>query len=394
MTSLPPLPLDPIVPELKAVALRLGLAEKYRAIDRAPRFPREEFRALGAAGLLGPRTPSRFGGRGLPLPRAGAALFHLGYLAGTTFAKLALQPEFSSVLEEHGSPELVDRWFVPLVHGELLVGNQVTEPGAGSDAAAIRTEARPEGDGYVLSGVKSEAAFATDAEAAVVYARVPGRERSDAYTAFLVPQDLPGVARELGPVDLGERWQRRGTVTYAQVRIPEGNRIGAEGAAFGYVQRELTREHALLAAIYLGVARASWDETVTYVGERSAFGKPLSAQQAVAFPLVEDGARLESTWLFVERTLARLEQGLASDADAALAKWMATDVALATIDHAIQFHGGRGYSSALPHEQRWRDVRSGAIAHGPSEIMHLVAARALWPRERADRRSADAAPPP
>ena len=377
---LPPLPDDPIVEEVRDCISRHRLAERYRTLDGDPEFPRAEFRALGTAHLLGLRTPARFGGRGLPLPRVGVALYHLAYGAGTTFAKLSLQPEFSSVLAEHGSEELVERWFRPMVRGEMLVGNHLTEPTAGSDAAAIETTAQRDGTSYVLNGVKSEAAFATDADAAIVCAKLtPGSPRRG-ITAFLVPQDLPGVSRAASPGDLGERWQRRGTVTYASVRVPESHRIGAEGAGFEYVRGELTRERALLAAIYLGVARASWDETVRYVGERVAFGKPLASQEAVAFPLVEDGASLEAAWLYVARTLESLERGNPADAEAALAKWMAAEAALRTLDDAIQFHGGRGYSRSLPHEQRWRDVRSGRIAHGPAEVMHLVAARQIWPR--------------
>ncbi|EQD49326.1 acyl-CoA dehydrogenase domain-containing protein, partial [mine drainage metagenome] len=224
-------------------------------------------------------------------------------------------------------------------------------------------------------GTKSEAAFAADADAAIVYARVG--EAPGGITAFLVPQDRPGVVRRIAPVDLGERWQRRGTVEYRAVRVPVGYRLGEEGAGFAYVRPELTRERALLAAIYLGVARASWDETVAHVGTRSAFGRPLSDQEAVAFPLVEDGVRLEAAALYVVRTLERLGRGEDAEGDAALAKWFSTDVALTALDHAVQFHGGRGYSSELPHERRWRDVRSGAIAHGPAEVMHLVAARRL-----------------
>ncbi len=377
---LPPVPDDPIVPEVRAVVDRLDLAERSRALDRHPEFPRAEFRALGEAGLLGLRTPVATGGRGLPLPTVGIALFHLAYGGGTTFAKLSLQPEFSSVLAERGSPDLVDRWFRPLVRGEQLVGNHLTEPNAGSDALGIEMTASREGEEYVLEGTKSEVAFALDAEAAIVYAKVPSGDRRGGVTAFLVPQDLPGISRRPGVGDLGERWQRRGSVEYARVRVPKSHRLGAEGAGFEYVRGELTRERALLAAIYLGVARASWDETVQYVGDRVAFGGPLSRQEAVAFPLVEDGAELTAAWLYVARTLEALDRGEPADAEAALAKWMATDVALRAIDHAIQFHGGRGYSQSLPHEQRWRDVRSGAIAHGPSEIMHLVAARSLWPR--------------
>lgn len=367
--------------EVRAAVAGLDLPRRYRELDRKPEFPRVEFRGLGAAHLLGLRTAVRLGGRGLPLPRVGAALFHLAYGGGTAFAKLSLQPEFSSVLAEHGEDELVDRWFRPMLRGEILVGNHLTEPAAGSDAAAMEMTATRDGTDYILNGTKSEAAFAEDADAAIVYAKLPSDSPHGGITAFLVPQDLPGVSRAAGVGDLGERWQRRGTVTYTNARIPSEHRIGAEGAGFEYVRGELTRERALLAMIYLGVARASWDETVRYVGERRAFGKPLSGQEAVAFPLVEDGASLAAAWLYTDRTLHRLDEGIPADGDAALAKWMACETALRAIDHAIQFHGGRGYSQALPHEQRWRDVRSGGIAHGPAEIMHLVAARDLWPRK-------------
>jgi alkylation response protein AidB-like acyl-CoA dehydrogenase len=380
MARLPKLPDDPIVAEITSAADRLDLGRRYREIDLAPAFPWDEFRALGSAALIGLRTPTALGGRGLPLPRAGTGLFHLAYRGGTTFAKLSLQPEFSSVLAEHGSSELVDRWYRPLVRGESLIGNQITEPGAGSDAAAIAMTATRDGDSYILHGEKSEAAFAQDAAAALVYARIARPDPRAGITAFVVPQDLPGISVQLASGDLGERWMRRGTVRYDRVRVPDSLRIGEEGEGLEYIRHELTREHALLAAIYLGVARASWDETVEHVGSRHAFGRPLAAQQAVAFPLVEDGARLEATWLYTLSVLSRLEAGEPIAGESALAKWMATEVALATLDHAIQFHGGRGYSRDLPHEQRYRDVRSGRIAHGASEIMLHIAARQLWPR--------------
>jgi cyclohexanecarboxyl-CoA dehydrogenase len=376
---LPPLPDDPIAEEIRAFDDRLDLARRYREIDRSPRFPREEYRALGDAHLLGLRTSASVGGRGLPLPRVGIALFHLAYRGGTTFAKLSLQPEFSSVLAEHGSPDLVEQWFRPMTRGERLVGNHITEPGAGSDVSAIQGVARREGAEYVVSAVKSEAAFAADAEGAIVYAKVPNEDPRGGITAFLVPQDLDGVGRSIGEGDLGERWQRRGTVTYRNVRIPAEYRLGEEGRGLECLRPELIRERALLAAIYLGVARASWDETVRYVGERAVHGRPLAVQEGVAFPLAEDQASASAAWLLVEDVLRRLEAGESCDGASALAKWLATEVALRTIDHAIQFHGGRGYSQTLPLEQRWRDVRSGRIAHGPSEIMLRTAARELWP---------------
>lgn len=379
MSELWPLPDDPLVPPVRSVVERWHLPERYRELDREPRFPTAEFRGLGEAGLLGLAVPRELGGQALPLRRVAVVLFHLAYLSGTTFAKLALQPEFSSVLREHGSPELVERWFRPLVRGERLIGNQITEPTAGSDAAAIALEAAPAGDGYVLTGEKSEAAFAADADAAIVYGRRPGTSRAEGVSAFLVPQNLPGVRRTVEPIDLGERWQRRGTVVYDRVRLPADHRIGQEGEGFRYLQEELSRERGLLAAVYLGVARASWEETVRYVGDRKAFGRRLADQQAVAFPLVEDGAELEACWLLTLQALERLEQGQDAGGATALAKVRATRAALASLEHAIQFHGGPGYSSRYPHEQRWRDVRSGPIAHGASEVLLGIAARRLWP---------------
>jgi cyclohexanecarboxyl-CoA dehydrogenase len=377
MPVLPPHPDDPLVREVNEFASRHRLMDRCRELDRAPAFPLEEYRAMGKAGLLGLRTPQHLGGRGLPLPRVAALLFHLAYRSGTAFGKLSLQPEFSSVLADHGSPELVDEWFRPMVRGERLIGNQVTEPGAGSDAQGIALSATRDAHDYVLEGTKSEIALLLDADAAIVYARVPGPDPRGGITAFLVPQSLPGIERKVSSGDLGERWQRRGTARYDHVRIPDSHRIGEEGKGFEYLRGELTQERALLAAIYLGVAFASWEETVGYVGARSVFGKPLARQEGVSFPLAQDGARLAADWLFTEEVLGELEREGNAEAGAALAKWMAVEDGLRAIDHAIQFHGGRGYSQDLPHEQRWRDVRSGAIAHGPSEVMLVVAAHEI-----------------
>jgi alkylation response protein AidB-like acyl-CoA dehydrogenase len=382
MSELFPLPEDPLVPELRAFAARWDLARRARELDREPAFPQREFRAMGEAGLLGLTIGTPLGGRGLPPHRAAVALFHLGYLGGTTFAKLSLQPEFSSILAEHGSSEMIDHWFSPLLRGERLIGNQLTEPGAGSDATALALTAASEGDEYVLTGQKSEVAFALDAEAAIVYGRQPETAGAEGITAFLVPQDLPGVRRIPGEGDLGERWQRRGEVEYSGARVPRAARLGEEGQGFRYARAELARERGLLAALYLGVARASWEETVKYVGQRAAFDGPLSGQEAVAFPIVNDAVGLEAAWLFTLQALRRLEDDPNAGAGTALAKATAVDVALRTIDHAIQFHGGRGYSQRLPHEQRWRDVRSGAIAHGPTEVLYWIAARQLWRRPR------------
>ncbi len=384
MAELWGLPDDPIVAEVREAARGMRLAERYRELDRNPTFPWEEFRGLGKRRLLGLTVAPELGGRGLALPRAAAALFHLGYLGGTTFAKLALQPEFCSVLAERGTPAQRDAWFRPLLDGEKLVGNQITEPGAGSDARALTLAVGRDPEGYVITGTKSEAAFVLDAEAAIVYGKLESAAPG-AVTAFLVPQDLEGITRTADPPDMGERWQRRGRVVYDHVRLPASARLGPEGDGFSPLLRELARERGLLASIYLGVARASLDETVAYVGERETFGRRLADNQAVAFPLVDAATEMRAAWHLTVEALGRLEAG-GDDAVAqtAMAKVFATSAALRTIDLAVQFHGGSGYSSRQAHEQRYRDVRSGPVAHGPSEVLRSTASRALWPaRSRA-----------
>ncbi|MDE1820753.1 MAG: acyl-CoA/acyl-ACP dehydrogenase [Euryarchaeota archaeon] len=361
--------------EVREFALALDLARRYSELDRHPSFPQREWKALAARGWLGPRAPTSVGGQAWSVLDEAALIEEIGFLGGSVFAKLVLQPEFCSPLL-HGSPELLERWYRPLLRGELLIANQVTEPHAGSDAAALSTRAEREGDLYVISGTKSEVAFAEDAQAALVYAKTAPGEGAKGISLFLVPQDLRGISHELSE-DLGEKWMRRGTVHYDHVQVPSGSRVGEEGKGFSYFMEELTPERALLGLLYLSVARASWGETRQHVASRNAFGRPLSSFEGVSFPLVEDHAQLRSARLFAWDVLARWHRHEEVSAEAALAKWLGNSTALKVLDHAMQFHGGAGYSSRLPHEQRWRDVRSGTSAHGTDEILKVVAARKL-----------------
>jgi len=375
----PPVPSDPIREEVDRFADAHRLGERYRAYDRSPAFPVEEFQRLGEARLLGLSVPASFGGRGLSALRSARGLFQLAYRGGTMAAKLSLQPEFSSVLARAGSPDLRAGYLDPLFRGRMLVGNQVTEPHAGSDAAALRARAVYRTGAYRISGTKTQVAFAEDAQAAIVYARTERPGGRSGISAFLIPQDLAGIRRERVP-DYGERWMGRGTVVYDDVELPEAYRLGEEGQGFELLRQELTHERALLGAIYLGVAWASFEETVAFVAQREAFGRPLAAQQAISFPLVEDEARLTAAWGLLERVLTRLDAGEPVDGEAAMSKWYCGHVALEAVDHAMQFHGGQGYAEELPHAQRYRDLRSARVAHGTDEVMHLVATRKRWPR--------------
>lgn len=380
MTELPGRWASALGTELLEFAERHRLRERSAELDTTPEFPRAEFRLMGRSGWLGLSVPPSAGGRGLNPSGAAKGLYALAYAGGTAFAKLALQPEFSSVLLG-GSPELIEQWFRPLIQGERLIGNHVTEPGAGSDVGALAGEARRDGDVYVLTAEKSGAAFAADAEAALVYARTAPGVGTRGISAFLVDQESPGVTR--GRVgDLGERWMRRGWVRYERVRVPASRRVGPEGTAFDHLREELNRERLFLAAIYLAVGRRAWESTVRYAGERRTFGRRLADHQRIGLTLVEHGVRLDAAELYVLDRLAEADRSGPTAEGAAQAKWLAVETSLAALDAAIQVHGSRGYSKELTFEQDWRDVRSGALAHGSSEIMLQTGARALWGRER------------
>jgi alkylation response protein AidB-like acyl-CoA dehydrogenase len=371
-----PVPADALDREVAELDERLPLESLSRELDLRPRFPRELFLEMGRARLLGLTVPESRGGRGLSPVRAARVLYRLAYRGGTLPAKLSLQPEFCSVLASLGTESQRREWLGPLLRGERLVGNQITEPGAGSDLRGIASRVELAGDRARITGTKSQAAFAADAEAAIVLLRTAGDPSE--LSAWLVPQDLAGVARTVVE-DHGERWMRRGRVEYRGTEVPLDSRLGAPGEAMPALRAELVRERALLAAIYLGVARRSWEETIAVVGSRHTFGSPLSDRQAISFPLAEDWVRLEAAWRQVEAVTHHLEAGSATDAETAMLKWLAGETALTALEHAVQFHGGAGYSAELPHERRLRDVRSARVAHGTAEIAHVIAARALWP---------------
>ena len=381
--SLIDLPLSPTARELVAWSKAHRLADRARELDERPRFPSEVFRALGRRRFLGLTLSRARGGRELALPDAGAALLALAHESGTTFAKLALQPEFCGVLAREGSPAQRSKFFRPLIEGRLLIGNQITEPDAGSDLRALSSRATPVVSGFELSGIKSEAAFAVDARQAIVYANVS--EGDFGPTAWLVDQRLPGVRRQRSAADLGERWMRRGTVRYRRVRLPRSARIGREGDAYAYLARELTEERALLAAIDLGVGRRAWELAAVRAAERTSMGRPLARHQAIGFALAEAWSRLDAATLYAFDVLARLERGEEADARAAMAKFTAVEESLAILDLALQVHGARGYSDEFPFARWWRDVRSGRLAHGTSEILRHLATRRLWPDRPAAR---------
>lgn len=356
------------------------LLPRYAHWDQTGQFPQEQFLKMGEMGLFGLRMPERFGGQASDAVTAGIAIeaaatgdFNVCY--GILLACFA-----GEILSLHGSDELNAAWLPGVAAGETIICTCLTEPQGGSDAAAIRTRAVRDGDDYVITGEKASVTLAMNGAAGIVFAKTDPAAGARGVTAFLVPFDRPGVSRNPYS-DMGSRSISRGSVFFADVRIPADHRIGPEGGAFGPVMQTFDYTRALIGLMCLGAAQASIAETIEYLKTRVAFGQPLSKFQGVSFPLADWAAKLEMARWLCFRTLWLRDQGLPHTAEAAMCKMQCPDIAVGAIHECLLLHGHYGYTKDYPQEQRLRDVIGQQIADGTTQVQKMIVARALFGRE-------------
>jgi cyclohexanecarboxyl-CoA dehydrogenase len=355
------------------------LAPRSREWDRTGKFPKDTWRRMGELGLLGLRIPVEYGGVDADFVMVGIAMeetargdFSCTY--GIQLAALA-----GEILGKNGHPDVSRRWLPRVATGEAVIALALTEPGAGSDAAALACRARRDGEHWVITGEKSGISLGIAADAAIVFARTGG-EKSKGVSTFLVPLDAPGVSRS--PLrDMGSHAVGRAVLTFDGVRVPASHLIGAEGSGFAQVMRGFDYNRVAIALACVGVAQASLEETMKYVRERTAFGKPLARYEGVSFPIAEAATQLEAARLFCYRALWLCDRGLPHTKEAAMVKWWAPKIARETIHQCLLLHGHYGYTDELPFEQRLRDVIGLEIGDGSAEIMKIIVARELMGRE-------------
>ena len=369
---------ETLVRTLRAFAQR-ELAPRSGEWDRAGVFPAEAWRQMGGLGLLGLRVPAGLGGQETDLVTVGLAMAEIGRgdLSCTYGIQLAVLA--AEIMGASGTPALRERWLPPMTRGETVVALALTEPGAGSDAAHLACRARREGGDYVLTGEKSGISLGMAAHAAIVFART-GADGARGVSAFLVPLDLPGVARS-ALRDMGSRAIGRAVLAFDGVRIPASHRLGEEGTGFHQVMRGFDFNRALISLACLGSAEASVEETIAYVKERQAFGRPLARFEGVTFPLAEAATLLEAARGLCLRALWLADHGRSCTKESAMVKWWAPRLAVDTIHQCLLLHGHYGYTDELPFERRMRDVMGLEIGDGTAEVMKMVVARELLGRE-------------
>ncbi|MFE2568609.1 acyl-CoA dehydrogenase family protein [Streptomyces mirabilis] len=349
--------------------------------EHAGRLPRELFEKLGSLGVLGISIPEAYGGVGLRDYRYNVVLREEAARALVTLGTVRTQldivlPYFLAYADE----EQRERWFPGLAAGRLLTAVAMTEPGTGSDLAGIRTTAVRDGDAYVLNGAKTFITGGLLADLVIVVARTssdPGDRRAG-LTLLVVEDGMPGFARGRVLDKMGIKAQDTVELSFDEVRVPVVNRLGEEGAAFGYLGHNLPQERMTVAVGSVAQARAALETTLAYVKERQVFGTPVASFQNTKFELAAVAAEIEAAQTMLDRAVRELVDGELSGADAAKVKLFCTEMQARAVDRCLQLiGGGYGYILEYPIARLYADARITRIYAGTSEVMKVIIAKSL-----------------
>ncbi|NRQ34226.1 acyl-CoA dehydrogenase [Nonomuraea sp. NN258] len=334
---------------------------------------------LADEGLFALRLPEAYGGRNLDAVSAGIVLEELAAADLSVCFPVLNAALVGGVLAANGSPEQLARWLPPIARGEAVLALGLTEPGHGTDAGNIEMTARPDGDGWILTGEKTSIMSAAYATHCLLFART-GEAGPHGITAFYVP--LEEVRRQRLD-DLGCRAGGRGRLVFEGLRAGPEHVVGGVGRGFAQVMRGFGVSRALIALMAIAVGRAALDEAFAHAGSRQAFGQPIGRFQSVSFPLVEHATMLHAARLVSFEALWRADAGLDPRESANMAKWWAPRAAMEAAHQALLTLGHLGWSEDGPVAQRLRDVIGLQLADGTAAATKLVVARRLLGRENA-----------
>nr|WP_298249011.1 acyl-CoA dehydrogenase family protein [uncultured Halomonas sp.] len=355
------------------------LADHAADWDADAHFPVDVIRRAGEAGFLGIYTPEEHGGLGLSRLEASLIFEQLAQGCVSTTAYLTIHNMVTWMIANWGDDALRETWVSAMVAGEALGSYCLTEPGAGSDAASLRTKAVREGDEYVISGSKMFISGAGATEVLVVMARTGAPDSgAGGVSAIVVPADAAGVEYGKNEEKMGWKSQPTRLISFDGVRVPVTNRLGQEGEGFKFAMKGLDGGRLNIASCSLGAAQQALTLARDYLAERKQFGRELSQFQALQFKLADMASELTAARLMVRHAAWRLDhQDPEATAHCAMAKRFATDMGFNVCNEALQLHGGYGYIREYPLERLVRDTRVHQILEGTNEIMRLIVARRL-----------------
>jgi alkylation response protein AidB-like acyl-CoA dehydrogenase len=354
-----------------------ALAPNAARWDEESIFPTEVLAQAGELGFMGMYTPEAAGGLGMSRLDASLIVEELAKGCTATAAFLTIHNMATGMVGKYGSQAVIEAWCHDLAMGTRLASYCLTEPGAGSDAASLRTSAVVDGDHYVVNGSKVFISGAGETDVLVVMLRT-GEAGPRGISALLIPADTEGITYGKKETKMGWNAQPTRMVTFDSVRVPIGNRLGEEGQGFAIAMEGLDGGRINIATCSVGTAQQALEEAVAYVQERRQFDTAIADFQATQFRLADMLTGLVAARQMVRLAASKLDNG---DPQAttycAMAKRFATDVGFEVCNDALQLYGGYGYIREYPMERHVRDTRVHQILEGTNEIMRVIVSRKL-----------------
>ncbi|MBA3329704.1 MAG: acyl-CoA dehydrogenase family protein [Actinobacteria bacterium] len=372
--------------ELVRSLARERIAPRAAEIDKGAEFPWDMVELLREHELFGLPYEERFGGTGTGALMVLVAVEEMSKVCATTGLILAVQELGSLGLKLAGSEEQKQRYLPRLASGEWLAAYALTEPGSGSDSAAMRTEARREGDVYVLNGSKRFITNAGVASLYTVFAKTDTSDKHGGISAFVVESDTPGF--EVGRIEpkMGIKGSTTGEIFFDDCRVPAENLLGEEGEGFRIAMRILDRSRPGIGAQGLGLAQGATDYALDYAKSRETMGRPIAQHQLIAGMLADMETKCEAARGLLYKVGLMIDED-APDEDltkiSAMAKLFCTDVAMEVTCDAVQVLGGYGYIQEYPVERMMRDAKITQIYEGTNQIQRLVIAREMLRENRS-----------
>jgi alkylation response protein AidB-like acyl-CoA dehydrogenase len=333
---------------------------------------------MGKLGMLGMTVPAEFGGAGADHVSYALAIMEIAAADGATSTSFQVHNSLVCLpLLRHGTPEQKERYLRPLACGEQLGAFCLTEPGAGSDAAAITTRAEKIGNKFILNGAKQFITSGKSADLALVFAVTDPAAGKRGISAFIVPTRTPGYTVLRVEHTMGQRSSDHCQIAFEGCEVLPEQMLGEEGQGLGIALGNLEGGRIGVAAQSVGMARAAYDAALAYAKERRTFGKPIIEHQAIAFRLADMAMSVQAAELMVLHAARLRDEGQTCLKEASMAKLFASEMAEKVCSSAIQIHGGYGYLNDFPVERIYRDVRVCTIYEGTSDIQRLVIGRQL-----------------
>jgi acyl-CoA dehydrogenase len=342
-------------------------------------FPRQILKKMAELGLMGITVPEEYGGAGMDFTSYIIAIHEISKISATVGVILSVHTSVGTNPILYFGTEEQKRKYVPkLASGEYLGAFCLTEPGAGSDAKSLKTKAVRQGDYYILNGSKVFITNGGEADTYIVFARTnPDEPGSRGVSAFIVEKDTPGFIIGKDEKKMGLHGSRTVQISFEDAKVPAENLLGEEGQGFKIAMANLDVGRIGIAAQSLGIAEAALEHATAYAKERIQFGKPIAAQQGVAFKLADMATAVEAAKLLVYRAAFLRSNGLPCGKEASMAKLFASRAAMENAIEAVQIFGGNGYTEDYPVERLFRDAKVCEIYEGTSEIQRLVISKQL-----------------